>query len=283
MGEMDTSPLRLRLARAIGHLRLPVSTERIVRRLAPPGFDTGTFEVPFAGVRYRGDIASYIDWSVYFFGAYAAHELSLLDRLSRRFLRQRGRLPVFADVGANVGNHTLFMSSRSSRVIAFEPFGRVREKLIEQVQRNRLDNVEVHPFALGERDRQTAFYHLRSHNNEGLGTTVPQANWATTTVEQRAGDNLPELADVDILKIDVEGAEASVLAGLASTLHAKRPAILMELSEASRRAFGSEAGLRAALYEGASVVAVRRGRVRPFALRRFRFDETDEVLVTSVS
>lgn len=107
MAELDNRRLRLRLARAIGHLRLPVSTERIVRRLAPPGFATGTFDVPFAGVRYRGELGSFIDWSVYFFGAYAAHELALLDRLSRRFVRQHGRLPVFADIGANVGNHTL--------------------------------------------------------------------------------------------------------------------------------------------------------------------------------
>lgn len=271
--------LRRALARAIGHVRLPVSTERIVRRLAPPRLTQGSFEVPFSRLRYQGELGSFIDWSVYFFGAYAAHELHLLDRVARNIARRRGAKPVFADIGANVGNHTLFMSSRASRIVAFEPFPPVRSRLLDHVRINGLSHVTVLPVALGDTDGTTDFYHVSGHDNAGIGTTVQQRGWSRMEVDRRRGDTLRELNDVDIIKVDVEGAEAAVLKGLSETLRRRRPVILMELSDASRRAFGNESVLRAALYDDAEIYAVRPGRLRPVVLRPFRFDEADEILV----
>ncbi len=53
----------------------------------------------------------------------------------------------------------------------------------------------------------------------------------------------------------------------------------MELSDATRKAFRNEQGLRDALYEGAGIHSVRRGRLRRFALRPFSFDYSEEILV----
>lgn len=271
---------RHRLGRWIGHLPLPFSTERIVRRLAVPEGGRDDFEVRFEGYRFRGNLGSYIDWSIFFFGAYAAHELALLDGLARKFEARSGRRPVFADVGANVGNHTLFMSRRAARVVAFEPSAGIRERLRGHLALNEVANVAVFSVALGDRDGPVTFHYLRNHANEGMGTTVPQRGWSSTEVEMRRGDAVPELADVDIIKIDVEGAEAAVLKGLAGTLAARKPAILMELSDASRAAFGDERGLRNCLYGGALIQSVTPGRLKPFSLRPFDFATADEILVT---
>lgn len=54
---------------------------------------------------------------------------------------------------------------------------------------------------------------------------------------------------VDLLKIDVEGYEKEVLAGLAGTLRRDRPIFLIELVGADMKGgFRSEAELRAGLY-----------------------------------
>jgi hypothetical protein len=74
------------------------------------------FAVPFYGQRYVGNFASFIDWSVYYFGAYSEAELELLGRI----LAVRGG-GCCLDVGANVGHHTLFLASRAASVIALSP------------------------------------------------------------------------------------------------------------------------------------------------------------------
>jgi hypothetical protein len=59
-----------------------------------------------------------------------------------------------------------------------------------------------------------------------------------------------------IVKIDVEGFEAQVLAGMQSVLQTHRPIVLMEIAEATRRDFANVAGLRAALYPNAILYGV---------------------------
>ena len=64
------------------------------------------FTCNFFGMKYSGNLNSYIDWCVFFFGAYEKQELLLLKDL----LRKRDN-PTVLDIGANVGHHSLFFPS----------------------------------------------------------------------------------------------------------------------------------------------------------------------------
>ena len=75
-----------------------------------------------------------------------------------------------------------------------------------------------------------------------------------------------ELPPAGILKIDVEGFEAEVLAGLRATLERDRPVILFELSDRTRGAFKHEEGLRASLYADHRLYEVGTRSVRPYVI-----------------
>ena len=106
--------------RLLGHchwLRFGVR-DRIIRLMHNP--DTAAskeFDVPFFGAKYHGNFDCYLDWLVYYYGAYGQEELRLIGDVLRTL-----KEPVFMDVGANIGNHTLFAAKFSKLVLAFEPF-----------------------------------------------------------------------------------------------------------------------------------------------------------------
>jgi hypothetical protein len=68
-----------------------------------------------------------------FYGAYAKHELILLRDITEA-LRAELMSIAFYDVGANVGQHTLFMSKFADEVVSFEPYEPVRTKLLQRLE-----------------------------------------------------------------------------------------------------------------------------------------------------
>ena len=64
-----------------------------------------TFDLDFYDLRYHGDFEYYLDWYIYFFGAYEKKELFLLWDLVADIPDS-----VFVDVGANIGQHSLYMA-----------------------------------------------------------------------------------------------------------------------------------------------------------------------------
>lgn len=225
-------PLTVRMLRWWGHRQwLPLGLRyRLVRKLADPErMASLAFECDFAGLRYGGRLDSYIDWSVYFLGAYEPEALTFLaDRAAAA-----GPGAVFVDIGANVGQHSLYMAPHVARVVAFEPWERARTAFLDNIARNRLNNVVVHPVALGERDEVLPF-HVPATSNLGTGSFVAglNDNVAGESLPVRRGDDmLADLDRVDVVKIDTEGFELQVLRGLAETLARHRPVVMFELND----------------------------------------------------
>jgi FkbM family methyltransferase len=153
------------------------------------------------------------------------------------------------DVGANEGLYTLFGANRvgaTGRVVAFEPSSREHRKLQHNVARTRLGNVTVVPTAIGSREG-TAALQIASGVHSGhntLGALVyddaPAVGVEHVPVERLDSvvDRLG-LAGVDVIKIDVEGAEMHVLDGARRTLAIYRPLLLVEANDEALRAQGA--------------------------------------------
>lgn len=257
----------------------------LLRRLFDPakGFAMD-YEASFFGLRYRGNTSNEIDWHVYFFGAYAMDELSLLAEIVTHIRQFHKKQIVFCDIGANVGNHTLFMSQHADRVHSFEPYAKVYSQLESRLDLNNIGNVTVHHCGLGSEDGIVDFYEP-PEDNLGSGTLIHPAGAPSDRslqIEVRAGDNYfleIGLVDVDIIKIDVEGFEPYVLQGLRQTIQRCRPVVLMELLDDTRAVVGDEAGLRALLYPGARIRDVSRRRDGGYQLSRFSFERSREFIV----
>jgi FkbM family methyltransferase len=179
---------------------------------------------------------------LYVCGSFEPNEFAFLDRVLKPGM-------VFVDVGANDGYYTLFAARRvgpSGRVVAAEPSSRERAHLQRNLGRNGLDNVTVVPAAIGAASG-LADLHLAHGVHAGHNTL---GSFAHDDVVRASLERVPiepldaviarlGLAQVDFVKIDVEGAEARVIAGAAAVLKSMRPILLLEVNDKALRAQGN--------------------------------------------
>ena len=201
--------------------------------------------------------------------------------LLRALLRPGDRV---AEGGANVGYHTLGMAERigpEGRLDAFEPVPDFLPMLEWSLAENRLaGRVRLHDAAL--LDRAGPIEILQDPQFQGSGhLAIPHASpryarriaaRATTLDAALAGPD-GAVPPLDLLRLDVEGAEIMALRGAERVLRASpRLRILMEWSPVMLRAYGDPAGGAAWLAEThgfrAWRVLPRRRPGLPFA-RRF--------------
>lgn len=146
-------------------------------------------------------------------------ELMEEESVIESVLADVGSKDIFYDVGANVGLYTCFVSQKSSQSVAFEPHPVNRERLKENLELNDISNVNVRDEALSNANG-TAKLAIAGSDVAGEGAhTLSTGNEQNTiTVSTIRGDDLDDLPNPDIMKVDVEGSELSVLRGMKETL-----------------------------------------------------------------
>lgn len=130
------------------------------------------------------------------------------------------------DVGANIGNHTIFFAKVSGcRVASFEPNPDAFRFLAENVRLNGLaDRVELHPLAVGSTKGRASIISTLP-NNLGATRFGMDESGAFETVRL---DDMSFDGRVALLKIDVEGMDLEVLRGALETIAKHRPMIVCE-------------------------------------------------------
>lgn len=125
---------------------------------------------------------------------------------------------VFIDIGANLGLHTLAAARAMQghgRIIAFEPFEPTQRLLARSVQINEFSQlVEIHQAAVSSHaGRQALFLGASSghHSLFQLATSSASPAQSADVPLVRLDDVVPGSTKVDLIKIDVEGAELDVL------------------------------------------------------------------------
>ena len=158
---------------------------------------------------------------------------------------------VFIDIGANEGFYTVFAAhlvGPRGRVIAVEPSPREYARLESNVAINRLSNVSLVRCGLGAR-RRKALLHIADPEHNGQNTLGEFGHAGVTAVDHVEIDliDLDSLAQeqvlrkVDVIKMDVEGAELEVIKGGLKTLERYQPTLLFELFEGALRQQGTSA------------------------------------------
>jgi FkbM family methyltransferase len=133
---------------------------------------------------------------------------------------------VILDVGANFGWYSALFATwtgPAGRVHAFEPMPAFREMLVDTLALNRLsDRVNVNPFGLGDSDGQFTLYTFPGLTiGHASATTLGRTDATPHTCSIRRLDDVlleKRIDRVDIVKIDVEGHEPSVIAGATNLL-----------------------------------------------------------------
>lgn len=160
----------------------------------------------------------------------------------RRFLAPGD---VFVDVGASVGYYTVLAArivGADGHVHAFEPGPQNQSLLLLNVRSNRLENVTLHRVAAGDR-RDVGVYDASGGNGfvgpfDGDPAALAVHELVeTTTLDDALGDGR-----VDVVKVDVEGAEGLVLRGARALLARRQPVVVFEFSPPSLEAISGVTG-----------------------------------------
>ncbi|HET7694600.1 MAG TPA: FkbM family methyltransferase [Vicinamibacterales bacterium] len=200
---------------------LAPSRGRVIARLAG---DLG-------GARFEADLGDALSREVCFTGIYE-------PPIARVFQRHVPRGGTVVDAGANWGYFTLIAAAAAGgagRVIALEPDPRHFAALERNLSLNGFTQVRAMRAAAASGDGTLMFAgYDDGEANRGVSRLVPRADAAAanqfavraTTVDAVTGT----ASTVDLVKIDVEGAEDLVLQGMQAGLASRRyRAVLLEL------------------------------------------------------
>jgi FkbM family methyltransferase len=154
------------------------------------------------------------------------YELDMLRDMATRAWPTDG---VAVDVGANIGNHTLFLAAvLDLRVVALEPLAACRAVLQHNLALNGLaDRVQLLPLAAGAVAGRGTMV-VEDPRNSGKSRVSPDP---TGDVELVRLDDLALPGPVVLLKVDVERMEVQVLQGALALLARDQPLVYVEASE----------------------------------------------------
>lgn len=224
-----------------------------VRTIYRRSVDTLTERLRAGGRRYRrltvGRHAVWLDVTEFtakgFYFLCMPYEAAVVDWMLRH-LKEGDRV---VDVGANHGYHTVIAAAivgAHGRVYAFEPSPLTVEQLRQHVAVNGFeDRVEIVETALSDRTAEGVPLYLSTcADNSGLSSLQPEWQPGGNADHRRVAAVRTERFDdwrhqvaaerIALVKIDVEGAEDRVVAGMTETLARLPPDhIICETSESS--------------------------------------------------
>jgi FkbM family methyltransferase len=146
---------------------------------------------------------------------------------------------VFVDIGANIGMFSLFILGQRPDITtySFEPEPQTFKCISKTKSANQLDHLNLFPFAIGEERDELKLY--RSIQNDGGHSLIKDIDLKDNIPDELTvkvmplDDALPNNLDkIHAIKIDVEGAEESVLKGAINTIKEHKPLLLIETSNA---------------------------------------------------
>ena len=215
-------------------------------------------------------VAELLDRSRYLYGTYEYVYRSV-------FVGQVTAGSIVLDVGANVGEYALLAAlstGPTGRVLAVEPNPEMVQRLLRNVEWNRISNLDVLPVALGSLEMLGTLTvpngrpFLGTMNGDAFANDEPTTSYKVPVTRL---DDLLSKKDrrrLAVVKVDVEGWELEVLQGGRETLAEAKPVVLYECwadrfeLDGARTLTPSMAFLEGLGYRNYSVRMNRRGRWR---------------------
>lgn len=136
----------------------------------------------------------------------------------------------FVDCGANIGLWSITATSvigDYGHIYAFEPNPKTVNKLRLHASDGGINNIQIYPFAVGERNKEVFFKCETAHNISGV---VGESTMDAVLVKQVRLDDILKDTPVNGCKIDVEGHELEVLKGARNMLEISRPWLCVEFN-----------------------------------------------------
>jgi len=122
--------------------------------------------------------------------------------------------PLIIDCGANIGMAVLYFKRLfpDSKIIAFEANPYAFKLLDKTIQFNKINKVELHHVALYDKETEVSFF-----IGDNIGTlvgSIRKERGGSSELQiqaQKLSDYLKDIGSVDLIKMDVEGAEINIV------------------------------------------------------------------------
>lgn len=157
------------------------------------------------------------------------YEIELLNGMCELVNNKDG---VVIDIGANIGNHSLYFAKKFKQVIAFEPLPSNCWILKSNLYLNKINNLMLIEKGLSNINTQMAVDASNRKNTNNSVSEIIEGSNNQIVVDVAIGDEEIEKLNldkkIDVIKIDVEGHEPFVVEGLKKTIEKNKPLIFWE-------------------------------------------------------
>lgn len=181
---------------------------------------------------------------IFWYGYYCRDIILLMDRFVKPGM-------VVIDVGANLGEVSLAAARRvgiSGHVYAFEPMDSQFACLIDNININEIKQITPEKKGLSDQGGVASIYSVSGvfkdgTKHVGLGTlypsserSIPSGEIELTTLDEYC--SVKGVERIDLVKIDVEGAELAVLQGGVGALQRFKPYLIVEIQPGTTHSAG---------------------------------------------
>lgn len=152
------------------------------------------------------------------FGIYEKEQLNkIIDVMKSKKKR------ICLDIGANIGNHSIFLSNFFEKVISFEPHPKTFKVL--KFNTENIKNIKISNIAVTDKKK---FLYFRDEQTHNMGGHSAHTKGQFKTQGNKL-DNILDAKKIDFIKIDTEGHEYRVLSGMKKLLKNNNPIIMYEM------------------------------------------------------
>jgi FkbM family methyltransferase len=164
----------------------------------------------------------YVSMDILIDGYYELKELKVLFG----WLKNKIKFNNVLDVGAYLGNHSVYFSNYFKGVVSFEPNPYSYDLL--KINTKQKKNIKIYNFGLSNKNSTEDFYNYEF--NHGGSSVIKNKKIPHTKHRAKfySFDKLNLKKKIDLIKIDVEGNELNVLKGMKETIQKSSPIILFE-------------------------------------------------------
>jgi len=120
------------------------------------------------------------------------------------------------DVGAWIGYYTLLLSRKARKIIAIEPDPRNQQYLNYNIQKNKIENIKVLPFALDTKDGTGKLVIAPNSTGNALYSPGYSTGFTVGVTTKKLATIISEVGEskIDLIKMDIEGREFSIIKSL---------------------------------------------------------------------
>jgi FkbM family methyltransferase len=183
-------------------------------------------------ISLKNSIRSFAYWLYSYYERYFKHKISVYDLQAISVIRRLPKDAVCVDIGVNEGQlfNSMYRHCTSGTLYGFEPIPDLYNYLNKKYNSQR---VHLKKMVLSDKEEAVQFYYFpRRTGVSGLARRSPlfkqleaqELNYTAALLD----DVLKDVPRIDLIKIDVEGAELKVFKGARETINRCRPVIIFE-------------------------------------------------------